>query len=286
MTAVAAVGNPRNVPGSKKLILDVQIYVGSEKCESLLGALSYFNGSDMVFDNDDVALYLIYSTFSRFETGAEIHPTQISPSKYDFVGDIQWIIPLTPPSSGSDIDCSSFSIDPRQRAYLHVSGVALNCQKPLGTFDIDPEHYISILKDVKAKSKPLKPVAPISCFIPDSPRYKQGKPVPYNRRYVAVSGFLTDVTHKPDSVDIVQRYQLKVENIVFLGQQSGATVPNSLDSPARTPRNTKGLINYSRKQPATPATPTPVSQGPPRKRARMELDSSSDTLPSEESSQQ
>lgn len=60
--AIAAVGNPRNIPGSKRVILDAQVYVGSQNCEFLLGALSYFNSSDMTFGPDDVALYLIHAT--------------------------------------------------------------------------------------------------------------------------------------------------------------------------------------------------------------------------------
>jgi hypothetical protein len=75
----------------------------------------------------------------------------------------------------------SFSIDPAQRAYLHISGVASNCRKDQGMFDVEIEHYISILKDIKSGSKPIKPVAPICCIIPDSPRYKAGKPVPFNK---------------------------------------------------------------------------------------------------------
>lgn len=106
----------------------------------------------------------------------------------------------------------------------------MNCRKQEGTFDIDVEHYISSLKDVKLNSKPVKPSVPISCFFPDSPRYKQGKPVPYAKRYVAVTGFLTDVSYVSDSEDQILRFHLKVELINFLGQQSGAlTLPNSLD---------------------------------------------------------
>lgn len=37
-----------------------------------------------------------------------------------------------------------------------------------------------------------------------------------------------DVTYEPDS-DVVQQFHLKVENIVFLSQQTN-TIPNSLDS--------------------------------------------------------
>ncbi|PPQ82285.1 hypothetical protein CVT25_008435 [Psilocybe cyanescens] len=286
ITAVAAVGNPRNIPGSKKVMLDVQVFVGSPSCESLLGALAYFNGSNMVFDHDSVALYLIYATviIAKFEEGAVVHPTHPE-LKYDFIGDIQWIIPLSPPSSDSNVESSSFAIDPCQRAYLHISGVASNSQKSRGTFDVDIEHYISTFKDAKVGSKPMKPIAPISCIIPDSPRYiVHGKPVPYNKRYVSVSGFLSGVTYKPDSPDVVQRFHLEVENIAFLGQQgnsSGSPIPNSLDTPVKTPRATKGLINYNRKSPAPPTTPTP-SQGPPQKRRRIQSDSSSDTLPSQE----
>ena len=65
ITAIAALANPRNVPGSKKkLILDAEIFVGGEKCETLLGALSFFNKSDMNFEHSGIALYLIYSTVS------------------------------------------------------------------------------------------------------------------------------------------------------------------------------------------------------------------------------
>lgn len=61
ITAIAGLGNPRAIPNSKVLILDAQIYIGSSSCESLLGALRFFNAQDAVFVND-VGLYLIYAT--------------------------------------------------------------------------------------------------------------------------------------------------------------------------------------------------------------------------------
>jgi hypothetical protein len=60
ITAIAAIGNARAVPNSKKVILDSQIYVGSDNCESLIGAVSYINKSNMDFD--DVGIYLIITT--------------------------------------------------------------------------------------------------------------------------------------------------------------------------------------------------------------------------------
>ena len=65
ITAVAALGNPKALPGTKMVVLDAQIYVGSPSCESLLGSLRFFNGSDIVFKHQS-ALYLIYATVSAF----------------------------------------------------------------------------------------------------------------------------------------------------------------------------------------------------------------------------
>ena len=67
ITALATLANPRNLPGSKKkIILDAEIFVGGEKCETLLGALSFFNKSNMNFEHNGIAVYLIYSTVSSF----------------------------------------------------------------------------------------------------------------------------------------------------------------------------------------------------------------------------
>ena len=67
ITAVAVLANPRNLPGSKKkIILDAEIFVGGEKCETLLSALSFFNKSNMNFEHNGIAVYLIYSTVSSF----------------------------------------------------------------------------------------------------------------------------------------------------------------------------------------------------------------------------
>jgi len=332
ITVIAAVGNPRPTPGSsKKIMLDAQIYVSSSNCELLLGTLSYFNGSDMVFWKDDIALYLLYAMVSllfhfifqllkcfslRLLKGRMAHkytPLQtqrrnmillvtfngsvIFPlfnALLNIISDPQ-IVPLTPLSSDCDNN-TSFSIDPAQHAYLHILGVAVNCNEKEATFDVEIDQYISTLKDVK--SSPSKFVTPFSCSIPDSPRYKTGKPVPYNRQYISISGFLTDVTYKPDS-DVMQRFHLKVENIVFLSQQCNVmgTIPNSLDSafffskllcykiltifssaPSRTPHTGKGLIDYKCKAPASPTTPTPV-QGPPKKHCHLESKGSHSTVP-------
>jgi len=109
ITAVAALWNPRSPPGSSlKTILDAQFFLGQEDCESLIGALSYFNSQKLIFGTTP-SLYLINTTvsllhnfianirftnsdkISRFEECASVCPNNQSPTKYEFLGDIQWV---------------------------------------------------------------------------------------------------------------------------------------------------------------------------------------------------
>jgi hypothetical protein len=137
------------------------------------------------------------------------------------------LIPL-----GAQSNCEDYQIDPCQRAYVHVSGAVNNVHQESGTFKLDVDHYISASKDLpKDSKKPIKPIAPISCEF--SARYQnRKKPVPFNRRYVSVSGFLTGVTYKQNSEDTVERFIVSIEHIAFLGQQGNSTsaIPNTLDS--------------------------------------------------------
>jgi hypothetical protein len=59
-------------------------------------------------------------------------------------------------------------------------------------------------------------------IVPDSPRYKaSGKPIPYNRRFVSISGTLTDVIYKdPTAPDPdIDHFVVTVEEIVFWGSK-------------------------------------------------------------------
>ncbi|KAF8955969.1 hypothetical protein BDZ97DRAFT_1926038 [Flammula alnicola] len=269
--AIAALANPRHVPDSKSIILDAQVYIGSPSCESLIGALRFYNGTEIEFSSD-AGLYLIYATFARMEDGVDIQP-DLAISEYKFVGDLQWVIPLAPPSDSKPDDC-----------------MATNCQKDAGTFTLEIEQYISALKDIKnAASKPIKPIAPILCVFPDSPRFRNGKPVPYNKRFISASGFLVDVAYKNQSVDTVEYFTVTVDHIAFLGQANtnlNDALPNTLDTSSNTHAQNKGLINYSRvdkRHMSVSQAVAPVqteAEGPSRKRQRRVGDeSSSNSVP-------
>ncbi|KAJ3502532.1 hypothetical protein NLJ89_g8846 [Agrocybe chaxingu] len=200
--AVAILANPHVAkPGSKTIMFDVQIYVGPNDDNILLGALRYFNLNNDSFPLE-TNLYQIHTTFSCCEASAEISSSGHALSDDDFVGDIHWLIPLGPPgprylpeSSESTLssemdDCEdiyvdsesqgenqpnngpklteekeqpSFTIEPCKQAIVHIAGVATDCQKEAATFKINVEH------------------------IPNSPKYKHsGKPMPFNNCYVVV----------------------------------------------------------------------------------------------------
>ncbi|RDB16135.1 hypothetical protein Hypma_003356 [Hypsizygus marmoreus] len=91
ITTIAALANPRRPRRllSKTVILDAEIYVGSSLCESLLGALRFFNAFDLKLSAEP-GLYLIYATFARMEADADVQSTVNAPSDYAFVRDLQW----------------------------------------------------------------------------------------------------------------------------------------------------------------------------------------------------
>ena len=80
--------------------------------------------------------------------------------------------------------------------YVHLSGYAANCNQREATFDIDISQYISMM----GPGSKTKPTASFACTVLDSPRYEKfGKPVPYAKRYVSVTGFLANVIVASDS---------------------------------------------------------------------------------------
>jgi hypothetical protein len=134
----------------------------------------------------------------------------------------------------TDTDCSDFPFDPRFQPYVHVTGAATNCEKLQGTFDLDVQQYISMTK----ANQNNKIIVPISCYIPDSPRWKTSKPVPYNNRYTSITGLLTDVSLNTETTcseekQPIECFHITVDNVIFTGTRGAitgnATSPNVLD---------------------------------------------------------
>ena len=108
-----------------------------------------------------------------------------------------------------------FTINPRVRPHIHITGVATECSKTDATFEVIVEQYITCVKSDEGDR--LKSTTPFFCRIPDSPKYRRSsKPIPGNKRYVSLSGFLAGVDRTGENRD-VQQFVIEVENITFCG---------------------------------------------------------------------
>ncbi|KAJ7036387.1 hypothetical protein C8F04DRAFT_1394265 [Mycena alexandri] len=196
-----------------------------------MGSLRYFNKNDTEFA--PVGLYFAYITVAQLDplSSVELFIDPDSETKYEgrhwtkinytFVGDIQFLFYLGHPDEAG--------LDPNQRAYVHICGVALNPNVDTATFTVDADQYTSAVRDAqkeaKANNKPLpKSFFPTSCTIRDSPRYEHvKKPVPFNKRYVMLAGYLTDITSSLSGNTVKDTFCVDVENICFLGSATGGT---------------------------------------------------------------
>ena len=114
--------------------------------------------------------------------------------------------------------------------YVHLSGYAANCNQREATFDIDISQYISMM----GPGSKTKPTASFACTVLDSPRYEKfGKPVPYAKRYVSVTGFLANAIVASDSKRRnSKKFAVEVDNVVFgpAGSTAVSKLTNDLDS--------------------------------------------------------
>ncbi|KAF8870491.1 hypothetical protein BD779DRAFT_536629 [Infundibulicybe gibba] len=173
-----------------------------------------------------------------------------------------------PPASDTNI---AESIDPCRRPKVYICGHVTNSNKKTATFELSVNQYISAFKDITT----AKAVLPVQCIIPDSPRYKSGKPVPFDRRYVYVTGYLTDVLGTQDAKGSVEQcFRVEVTHITTLGYYTPTVAPaktirdNSTPSPAGCKRKLGFSFNGS---------PSPAPAG---KRRRLGKDLASGSLSS------
>ncbi|KAJ7732050.1 hypothetical protein DFH07DRAFT_968533 [Mycena maculata] len=246
MTALAILENPRQTVG-KGLVFDGSFYLGLEGRESIVASLRYFNRTDQGFP--EVGLYFVYTTVAQMDPSVEVfagtEPEDRKAEEYSLVGDIQFLFYLGAPD---EVD-----IDYRQRPYLHICGAAFNVDVPTATFSVMAEPYTAAFREMQkanrnATGSVAKSLFATNCIIPDSRRYDNvKKPVPYNKRYVMVTGHLTGVTSKLDDDNIKDFYCINVENIAFLGTQvTAANTAGDSPAPALTP--TPAPTNKARKR--------------------------------------
>ena len=153
-------------------------------------------------------------------------------------------LPDHSPSEGNEghvslNDLPKYTIDPRVRPYIHIAGVVMESSKAEATFEVNVEQYVSCAKSdpstKQAGGNRSKPTTRFFCHIPDSPKYKSwgSKPMPGNKRWISIQGFLTGVDRSSDDSE-VEQFRIDVDNVIFCGHytppvNSAAFVPQSCE---------------------------------------------------------
>ncbi|KAJ6462015.1 hypothetical protein C8R47DRAFT_1202285 [Mycena vitilis] len=231
--ALSVLENPRQTT-IKGLVFDAHFYLGGPSQESTMASLRYFNGNDTSFPQ--VGVYFVYATVAQHDPSSGVDlllgESEYNPTEYSLVGDIQFLFHLGSPED--------IGLDMCQRPYVHLSGVAMNSNAQTATWTVDADQYTSAIREVqksaKEKGEPVpRSLFPANCIIQNSQRYTHAKkPVPFNKRYFMLAGYLTDISSKLDnSGKVNDRFCVDVENISFLGMLTpGATGGTVADSPA------------------------------------------------------
>jgi len=118
---------------------------------------------------------------------------------------------------------------------MYVTGVAMEHSKAEAMFEITVEQYVSCVKsDPPAKKgvDRLKPTTSFLCHIPDSSKFKSwgSKPMPGNKRYVSICGFLTGA--RTGSHSEVEQFLIDVESVTFCGHYVQPVNSPTLASPS------------------------------------------------------
>ncbi|KAJ6632037.1 hypothetical protein B0H10DRAFT_2206447 [Mycena sp. CBHHK59/15] len=199
LTGMALLDNPRQQGKSKTWFFDANMFLSwdGNNTTGISGCLHYFNVNDLQFR--PAGLYIVHAWVGQMNQAYNLG-ANVDKDSYDFVGDIQWLIPLheelEADAQSSDADGGELSepalcmpkINTEYRPYVTFSSVAFNTNKPVGKFDLDAEQDTLI-----AKGGPTT-VFPVSSWIIDSPRWANtAKPVPFPEKFVTAAGHLVAV---------------------------------------------------------------------------------------------
>ncbi|KAJ7828160.1 hypothetical protein B0H14DRAFT_3466537 [Mycena olivaceomarginata] len=184
--------NPRVIPKTKTVVFDLQANLPRSE-PALIGSVRYFNHDDLEFP--EIGCYAVWVSVARTLPTAEVYSQDLGPMDYHILGE-------------------NFSLS--QPAFVQICGLASNINKDDATFDVVVQQYISATRSAEC--------FPTRCFIPDTPRFQNYKPIPNKGKFVSVTGFLTGVERDDDHT--VKHFLIDVDQVVFLGQR-----PHSASAP-------------------------------------------------------
>ncbi|KAJ7656351.1 hypothetical protein DFH06DRAFT_1328643 [Mycena polygramma] len=237
LTGLAYVTNARQIGKSKVWFLDANFFLyrerdekGEEKPVGICGALRYFNSPD--FELAGMGLYFIHAWVGLPHSSYDLGNKESNDNRdiYEFVGDIQWMVPLHERVLGDAADDGPTvrlpRIDTEFPPYVMLSGLPFNIDKNAASFDMDIEQYTQISKGHQIT------MFPASCTIMNSPRWANtAKPVPFPEKYIHASGYLRAMEEKAVAGSSHSpRFKVDVDNVIWLGGTAPSTKRKDFDS--------------------------------------------------------
>ncbi|KAJ7902791.1 hypothetical protein B0H14DRAFT_2555278 [Mycena olivaceomarginata] len=195
LTGMAYMTNPYRQGGSKTWQFDATFFLsrkteeadGKEITEATSARLRYFNANDLAFG--PVGLYVIHAWVGQTDPSYSLGDADTS--EYDFVGDIQWLMPLHENIivEDGDGDTDIASSDNGEPKAKESQGMMPRMPK----VDTEYRAYINF------------------CGLPFNNNKKAGK-------FISASGFLVGVEdHTVSGSAHKRRFIIDVDNVIYLG---------------------------------------------------------------------
>ncbi|KAJ7149358.1 hypothetical protein C8R46DRAFT_1230518 [Mycena filopes] len=221
ISALTVLENPRKV-SPRTTVFTCHLYVGSADVQKIQGSLRHYSEEEGV-QYPDAGIYQATFTVAKMRDGVDIFTDDVQErAECSFVGDIKKEFYLI-----GDLNSPAMeNFDLARRPTVNVCGAVIRSDSNTATFALDAEQYTAAFADqqkLAATDKSvvsLKSVFPIEGFIPDSPRYKNKKPVPWVKRYISISGYLAGIASSLEGATLQERFRVEVDQIAFLGTQT------------------------------------------------------------------
>ncbi|KAJ7905214.1 hypothetical protein B0H13DRAFT_2334159 [Mycena leptocephala] len=216
LSALTVLENPRKA-SPRTTVFTCHLFVGAPGLEKIQGSVRYYLEEDSEYP--DVGVYHATIAVAKMEKGVNVFAEEAKEqAEFSFVEDIKSFFLI------GELDSPAVAnIDLGRRAYVNVCGAVIRSDSNAATFTLDAEQYTAAFAEQQklASTGPTvvaqKSVLPVLCFIPDSPRYKAKKPVPWAKRYISLGGYLAGVSASLEGETLQEHFRIEVENIAFLG---------------------------------------------------------------------
>ncbi|KAJ7164037.1 hypothetical protein C8R43DRAFT_946832 [Mycena crocata] len=216
IAALTVLENPRKA-SARTTVFTCNLFIGSPSLEKITGSVRYYSEEDGEYP--DVGVYHAIIAVAKMEKGIKVFTDdEEEQGEFSFVGDIKSFFLI-----GEEGSTAVENIDLARRAYVNICGAVTRSDASSATFTLDAEQYTSAFAEQAKKASEdssivaLKSVLPVIGYIPDSPRYKNKKPVPWVKKYVSFGGYLSGITASLEGETLFERFRVEVDNIAFLG---------------------------------------------------------------------